>query len=340
MEFAALREKYDGFYAPRFEVTVGEETYTEADGVVTALEVDTAVDGADVCSFVLGTPFDHARGVVEGVDWGQVAVESPVVLRVGYADRLETMFDGRVSSVRPEFSAEGSPAVEVNGYDRSHAMTKGTKSRSWDETTDSDVVSDVVSAYEFTEVTVEPTEVVHRKRFQESQSDYRFLVALAERNGFELFSANGALAFRPPPYDADPAVTLRYGESLATFAPEFADEAEVGAVQVRHWDPANKREIVGSAENPAGGDATRVIRTPVASKEEADREAAAALDRLRRHAVSGSGSSVGIPEIRAGETVTLENLDTFTNVYYIERATHRVSESGYTTAFEVTERSR
>ena len=339
MDFAQLGEKYDAFYAPRFDVQVGDTTYTEAQGLVTALEVDTAVDGADRCSFVLGAPFDHARGELVGLDWEQVAVESPLVVRLGYGDRLEPLFDGRVTSVRPEFSTDGPPAVEVNGYDRSFAMTRETKSRSWDETTDSDVVSDVVSAYEFAEVAVEPTEVVHRKRFQERESDYRFLARLADHNGFELFSRNGTLAFRPPPYDAEPTVTLRYGQSLGAFSPEFADETAVGTVEVRHWDPAGKREIVGTAANPVGGDAVRVFRVPVASKEEADREAAAALDRLRNRAVSGDGESVGIPEVRAGDTIQLENLDIFTNVYYIERATHRVSNTGYTTSFEVTERS-
>lgn len=338
-DFAELEGKYDGLYAPRFEVQVGETTYTEADGLVTELEVDTIVDGADRCSFVLGAPFDPATGALAGVDWNQIAVGSGLLVSIGYADRLEPMFDGRVSSVRPAFSTDGPPAVEVNGYDRSYAMTHETRSRSWDETTDSDVVSDVVSAYEFAEVTVESTNVVHRKLFQESESDYRFLVRLADRNGFELFSRNGALAFRPPPYDADPVVTLQYGQSIGAFTPEFADETQVGTVEVRHWDPANKREIVGTAENPAGGDATRVFRLPVASKEEADREAVAALDRLRNRTVSGSGESVGLPEIRAGETIRLENIDMFTNVYYVKGSIHRVSDSGYSTSFEVTERS-
>ncbi|MDS0301124.1 contractile injection system protein, VgrG/Pvc8 family [Halogeometricum sp. S1BR25-6] len=339
MKYAELEERYDGFYAPRFEVRIAEQTYTEAEGTVTALEIDTVVDGADRCSLLLDAPFDPERGALEGMNWDDIAVGNTLVVAIGYGDRLKTLFDGRISSVRPEFATDGPPAVEVNGYDRSFAMTHETKSRSWDETTDSDVVEDVVSAYEFTEVTVDPTGVVHRKRFQERESDYRFLVRLAERNGFELFSRNGALAFRSPPYDADPSVTLAYGQSLAAFMPEFADRGEVGTVHVRHWDPANKREIVGTAENPAGGDAVRVLRLPVASKEEADREAAAALNSLRNRTVRGSGESVGIPEIRAGETIELKNIDMFTNVYYIQSATHSVSNSGYTTAFEVTERS-
>jgi hypothetical protein len=338
VEFSALRERYGGFLVPAYEVRIGGATYAPADGVVADLTVETAVDAADRCAVTLAAPFDRATGRFERLDWDAVAVGESLSAAVGYGDRLVPLFVGTVESIRPSFPADGSPTVEVSGFDPSYAMTRGTRSRSWDDRTDADVVADVASGHEFASVETEATGVTRSKVFQEAESDYRFLARLAERNGYELFARRDALRFRARPYDAEPVVGLRYGESVTSFAPEFGDATSVAEVVVRHWDPAAKREIVGTAANPEGGAERRVLRLPVASREEAEREAAAALERALAGTVGGTGETVGLPELIAGETVSLDGLDVFTNVYYILRTTHRVDDSGYTTSFEVTER--
>jgi hypothetical protein len=338
VEFSTLRERYDGFYVPGYEVRVGAATYAPGDGVVAEVTVETAVDAVDRCVVVLAVPFDRAAGRFPELDWDDVAVGETLSVSLGYGDRLVPLFLGTVETVRPAFPADGPPTVEVSGFDPSYAMTRGTRSRSWDERTDADVVADVASAYEFATVETEATGVTRRKVFQEAESDYRLCERLAARNGFELFARRDALYFRTRPYDAEPVVDLRYGESVTSFAPEFGDVAAVGEVVVRHWDPAAKREVVGTAENPEGGAERRVLRLPVASREEAEREAAAALERALAGTVGGTGETVGLPELVAGETVSLDGLDVFTNVYYIVRSTHHVNDSGYTTSFEVTER--
>lgn len=338
MSLAELRRKYDDFYTPRFDVTVGDETIRESDGMISEVTVDTIVDGADYFSVTLEGAYDAEGREFTGTDLGELETGTEVRIRMGYGDNREPMFVGRIQSVRPDFPSDGDPAVEVSGFDLLHDTTEGTRSRSWDETTDGDVVRDVAEAYAFDRVEAEATGTTRRKVIQENRSDYRFLRDLADRNGFELFADRGTLYFRKPKDDRSPAVTLQYGDSLVAFSPERNEADQVRTVEVRHWDPGRKREIVGTAERDAGS-GTRVLRQPVDSREEAEEIAQSTLDRLSQGMVRGVGDSIGLPELRAGTTLRLEGLgEMFTGTYYVRQATHRIGNAGYETTMEATER--
>lgn len=338
MSLEPFRKKYDDFYTPRFDVTAGGETIRESDGTISDLVVDSIRDGADHFAFTIEGKYDNETREFSGIDRDLFSSGTRVRIRMGYGDHREPVFSGRIQSVRPEFSPAGEPSVEISGFGLLHDMTRGTTSRSWDEAADSDVVEDVASEYPFDHVTVEETGTTHRKVIQENQSDYRFLRELADRNGFELFADRETLLFRTPKDDRSPEVTLQYGRSLHSFTPEFNEADQVQIVEVRHWDPQRKAEIVGSADRDSGT-GTKVLRIPVESRDEAEQTARAELDRLSEGMVMGAGESIGLPEIRAGTTLRLDGLgDMFTGTYYVQQATHRIDSSGYHTTFEVTER--
>lgn len=358
MNLDDLAERYRDFYSPRFRVIVDDEEFRESDGVISSVEVDTTLDGADRFSITLAYPFDHEDGAFGDLDWGLFQAGTSVTIWMGYGDHLgsapvgngsepEPMFIGKITSVKPDYPEQGDPTVEVSGYGLLHEMTRGTNSVSWDARPVVEVVHEIAAEY-FGEqnVYVAGADLQPEKSIQENQNDYRFLERIANKYGFELFTRLDTFHFEARnPRDVriarrDPRVTLRYGESLSSFSPEINDSARVGAVEVRHWDPARKREIVGSAELENGAEGKNVLRVPVQSKEEADSVAVSELKRISEVFVQGNGECWGIPEIRAGETVELRGLDDmFTKNYYVKRATHRMNSSGYRTSFDVTERT-
>ena len=339
MNYAALQRKYEAFSTPRFSVRAGGEEFGEYGGVVSSVEVDTTVDGADSFSLALGYPFDLDEGAFDGLDWNLFAVGTPVEISVGYLDRVEPLFVGQIHAVRSAFPSDVGPSVEVSGYGRLHELMREKRSRSWNDRADSDVAADVAAEYGFADVTAAETGVVHATSVQDAETDYRFLKRLAGRNGFVVFAHRDELTFGPPASDAEPVVTLEYGESVGSFTPEVNDSDRVSAVEVRHWNPRTREEIVGTAtvDGDVDGAGTEVVRLPVESVAEATQAAEAILGRTRSGLVRASGSTVGIPEIRAGTTVRVDRIDRFSGVYYVERATHRVGSGGYETTFEARE---
>jgi len=351
MSLADLQREYGDFHTPRFRVTVDGQPFTDADGVIADLSVDTTLEGADTFAFTLAYPYDPERegGTFLGLNWDLFAPDRPVEIAIGYeapAD-LTTVLVGKIAAVATEFPSSGMPTVKVSGFDLLHDLTDGTGDDAWTKTTDSAVVEDVAGkdAYGFTEVVAEATGTERPRVVQNERSDYDLLKELADRNGFELFARGRTLYFRSPDYRSDPRVTLAYGRSLGSFSPEVNSAGQVDRVEVRYWNEKRKEEIVGavSVEGDGGAGAggegkTRVLRARVESEAEAREVAAAALERITEGLVTGSGETVGIPALRIGETIRLEGLGSrFTKVYYTTKVTHRVGGSGYGTSVGVTE---
>lgn len=325
-------------YAPRFEIDVGGVVIDEADGFVSELEVDTTLDGADYFSFRLNDTPDREGAAFTGLKWDEFDLDTNVEIAVGYADPLEPVFVGRVTAVRPEFPREGAPDVSVSGYGLLHAMSRGTNCRSWDDTTDSAIVRDVVNDYDLS-LKIENTRLRHQKIIQDRESDYHFLAERADRTGFELFTRLDTLYFRAPDYNSDPKTTLRYGDSLTSFSAELNGSDQVETVRVRHWDPGAKEEIVGTADGAGPSGSAKVVRVPVESTAEADRIAESIASRTAEGLVQGRGELMGSPMIRVGEVIRIDGLGgRFNTDYYVQDVTHRINSNGYSTTFEVTER--
>lgn len=355
MSLRDLQKKYGEFYSPRFRVEVGGETFTEATGILSDVSVDTTMDGADRFSFNLNYPFDHSIGSFTDFEWDDFAPDTSVTMWLGYGEQLEPpertdrpeadpAFVGKISSIKTDFPSGGAPTVAISGYDLLHDMTKGTKERSWEKTKVSEVVKKVASEYFGKKVDVDETGLEPNKVIQDKKNDFQFLATeLGETYGFEVYVRRDKFFFKtqdPRKRPGKPVVTLRYGESLSSFSPELNDAEQVKTVEVRHWNPAKKKEIVGTAEQEEGT-GKRVIRQMVQSEDMAKSIAEAELNRIAEAYVSGSGETIGIPEIRAGVTVRIEGVDErFTGNYFVEQATHGIGGSGYTTSFQVTERPK
>ncbi len=344
MSLTNLEDDYDHFYSPRFEVQLGGRTIREADGTITGLSVETALDRTNRVSFTLNEPYNHEQGGFPGFADQPVTKGTSVVVKMGYGNTLRRLFSGTVESAQPNFPASGGPTVQIGGRDRSYAMTKRKRSQSWDDTTLSAIVTDVASGYDFEGMAVDvpsSADIRFAKRVQQDQTDYAFLdERIAQRFGLELFVRDGTLYCREPDPLATPALTLTYGRSLRSFRPSQEDtDVGTGKVEVRDWDPSGKSEITATATVPGGTGETSSRSVTVESQEEADRIATAAANEMAA-GVSGQCETIGLPEIREGTVVRLDGLSQpFDGPYYVKQTTHRMDDAGYTTSFEARDAS-
>lgn len=358
-EFAELQETYEDFYVPQFSVTVGEQEFSEADGLVSEVSVDGSLDAATAFSFTLNYPYDHKNGQFRGFEWEAFEPGQEVSISMGYGGTTPTLVEGgTIQSVKPRFPADSAPTVAVSGFGPLHAMTSvpesksggGDLTRTWEKTPPHEVVESVVEEreYDFDVETVESGASPAQIKQDESAHDLAFLLRLAEEHAYELFARDGVLYFKPPRYDGPPDIVLRYGVSLDSFSPEVNDSGQVDTVEVRNWDPEKGDEIVGSAdrsdlgvedESSDGGSTTETLRLPVQDEEAARSRAKSILANRLDGTVTGQGECLGLPEIRPGTRLRLERLtDRFDSVYYVESATHRFGSSGYRTSFSVKRR--
>jgi phage protein D len=121
-------------------------------------------------------------------------------------------------------------------------------------------------------------------------------------------------------------------------------------VTVRGWDRATKKAIeekvdLDDPELNRNKDLHRllnrcdphedvVVNEPVFTKDQAKARARALLQDRQKVMVQASGTTVGLPDLRAGQLVEIVGLGSrFSGTYFVTDTTHSIGDSGYTTQF-------
>lgn len=357
-EITALQQQHANFFVPAYRILVdGKDLLTNFYMEIASVQVDNTLKGADRFAFTVNSTFNFESREFEHLQT-TFAFGKPVEIYMGYTGKLslKLMLRGMITSVQTSFPSSGLPQINVSGYDLSYPMTKGKRSDSWTDRTDTEIVKLVAARYGL-QTTTEDTKVKQPKTEQSQESDFQLLEKLAERNGFEMYVFDKTLYFQAPKNNVPATVTLEWGKGLVSFAPEINISEQISKVEVRGWDVQKKTEIVGvakSGDEPGRESGRRSgaeylksvvkdddagslkIRIPVFSKQEAELRAKAILKTRSEMFVQGSGESIGLPEIMADTNIELLGLGKlFSKTYYVDQSTHTISTSGYKTSFKV-----
>ena len=372
MDVAELRHH---FYVPAFSIEVegprGKKELLDEGVEIFSVTVNNTLKGADDFSFTINNPKDVDTSKFLSTEFRHLKdqlfkVGSKVTIRMGYGDRsrLKSVISGIITAIDFTFPANGISQMTIKGYDRSHKMMKGRHSDSWgsdkNPVTYSDVVKQIAEKkqYQFGTSHIEETQEKHRQVKQDRQSDFDFIQKkLAEEISFEVFIRDNDLYFRPRQNDSpDFVAELTWGQTLISFSPKINTAKQVSEVNVRGWNPATQKPIIGKAKRGSergrdqkgrsGGEAVAAtqgevvknIWRPVSTQKEADDIAKSTLEKISLDYITGSGESLGLPNIVPGKNIKLKGLGmTFSKIYYVEKVSHSISTSGYKTTFDITE---
>lgn len=340
-----LESKYDGFYAPTYEIDIqGGATFSTAKGQASSVTVRTGIEGANRVAFSVAGVFDQRSAEFTGLAKQGLVVGKHLTVAVGYGDKTKRIMTGQITDLKPNFPEGDQPTVDVVGHDYRDAMKRSSTDASWSDATVESVARSIAQRYGFSEEKVEgdgpATGSAGKLKFEQllkdAKSDRGFLKCLAETFDYEQFSRAGVFVFRRPKKDAAPTVSLTYGSGLRSFtAAERSAETSVGTVTYRGTNHYTGERIEGSSERSAGGDAEVLRKAPMESNEEARRRSASKateIDQKDRY----TATVVGLPDLQIGDWVELKGLGSigkrsFGGRYYIMETTHDLGGSGYTT---------
>ena len=267
------------------------------------------------------------------------------------------LIQGEITALAPNFGA-GAPTLTVRGYDHSHRLHRGKKSRSFLQVTDSEVAQRIAQEAKL-RFQVEATTVVHEYLFQDNQTDLEFLQARAQNIGYQVYVKDKTLYFVKRESEQEQGPELEWGRNLRDFRPRLSTMNQVDEVIVRGWDPQRKEEIVsrasesqiaphvGVAESGAElaqrafGVAAQLVVSdrPVANVEEANAMAQALCDEVGGDFIKARGVCLGDPRVKAGCMIAIRGIGMrFSGQYFITSATHVQDENGYETLFNISGR--
>jgi phage protein D len=293
-------------------------------------------------------------------------------LWMGYygKDPLRLMIKGQITALRPAFPASGPSTLAISGLNVLHKLRTEKVTFAYKGATDNDTVSDKQIAQQIAtrlgvtiQIDPEADQSKYQYILQEDQYDIIFLMERARRIGFDLFveeqGQNGqagqtVISFKRSDNVRKVTYQLEYGGSLIDFKPDLTTANQVGEVTVRGWDTVNKKKIEATAKRSeikvkgvgsAGNQETieqsfkqrkEIVATkPIESETEAKTLALSTLEAIAKDMVKGSGSTVGLTDLRAGSVIQIDGLGKrFSGKYFVTGTTHAIGESGYTTQFE------
>jgi phage protein D len=294
------------------------------------------------------------------IDSEQFSPGKSVEIKVKASGQSSTskLFAGEITAIEPQFWPDKGATMRIRGYDQSHRLHRGKQTKTYIQTTDSDIAQNIARDCGVG-ANVDSTREVHEYIYQHNQTNMEFLQERAESNGYRMYVEEGTLNFRREP-DSEPQVPeLVYGDNLRRFEPRLTTAQQVNEVIVRSWDPRTKKEIVGQASTPQdtpqvgeqgnGGQAAQrafnmtskeiVVDRPVATQAEADELAQSICDEIGNAFIQAEGLCEGNPLVHAGAIIEVKGVgQRFSGRYRITHAVHRYDEDGYMTHFTISGR--
>lgn len=339
------------FYAPTFQVRISGVTLSaEVSNQVISLQVDNNLDLADMFTLVLRNADNRL------IDSALFDLGKTVEVHVGYGDQLTPMMLGEISAIEPSFPESGTPTLRISGYDLSHRLRNGQAERQFQYVPDS-VIAAAIAAEAGLIPIVDPSPIFHRKKITQTGSDMAFLKDRARANFFDVYVHWDKLYFQFPRPQTE-AVVLEWGKNLGSFSPRLSGAGLAGMQIVRGYNEELAQTIVAFAMAPdldldnllerLGSSARdlllslgrNVVRNqPVESPVDAVVLAKSILQDILEGLYEGSGSCVGLPELRAGQMIEVRGVGKrFSGMYRLRKVTHTLDDNGYRSRFEVTQR--
>ncbi|MFE1437293.1 phage baseplate assembly protein V [Streptomyces sp. NPDC058739] len=277
-----------------------------------------------------------------------------VDLSLGWRGTLHPVFSGVLTAVTARFGAASGPVLEIACRTRSALLAAVPRARVYEESTDGDVAADIAAAYG---LTADAADGIHQPVVAFSGgTDWDWLAGRAAELGYVAYVEGDRLVFRPAAEPSDDDLVLEYGSTLRELRLTREVSGRADPVSVAGFDSATLETVVADAgsdraEPGAQGRATpaedlRKAGWPLReahlgtsagiSSEEADRRAvAAASGEVLRH-FHGSGTTVGLPRLRADSWLRFTGIGSaFGGRHYVSAVRHRLGRSGYTTEFQL-----
>ena len=339
---------------PGFKVLVSDrELPAETALDIIDVTVCDSVEGASVFT-VRFNIWDASRQELKWIDDTLLSEGAQVEVRIGFVDHFQTLIIGEITAIEPEFHQNEAPTLIIHGYDHLHRFRRGRKTRSFINTTDSEIAEQVARNLQL-RAKVEDTKVIHEYLLQNNQTDIDFLLERARRIRYEVLVRDKILYFRKAANATGEVISLEYGLTLQSFYPRLNTMRQVSEVIVQGWNPKTKEPIVnqaslgdevakmhgaqlGAAITKQAFFATKsfIVNTPVFSASEAAQIAKGKFNDMIIDFITGEGTAIGNTDIRAGRVVELQKLGRrFSGLYYVTSSTHSVDQRGYITKFTV-----
>lgn len=351
-------------YAPDFLIKInGQERFRLGTNIdVTSVVIKESMNRSD--TFTLTVRDRHATlerfpngNELRWFDSTDFDEGNLIEIEMGYINNRSLIFVGKITSIAIDFAASGIITLTVTGQSLYTQLHRAHLYKPFASKRDTDIVRAIASQIGLG-VEVDETNTEHKTVSYDGTTLAGILQERAERLNFEVGVKKRTLYFKKPSYlvNTNSTLTLKWGESLISFKPQLNshnmpseirqrspqtslggdDEPIVSQIKASEYSPRLGAESGVKRVAAKFGDNIQTIADHRAeSAEESKAMVTAEMQRKALDFVTGSGTTIGNPQLVSRTVIELQGLGKkFSGKYYVTETTHTISASGYQTTFE------
>jgi Rhs element Vgr protein len=271
-------------------------------------------------------------------------------ISAGYGQREETLFEGLVVRHGIKISGNNEARLLVECRDKACKLTVGRKNANYVDAKDSDIIARLIDdAGLSSDVAASATQ--YTELVQYYATDWDFLLARAEANGFLVVVEDGKLTVRPPDTSAAPELQVTYGQDIHEFHADVDAMTQLATVKGVSWDLKSQAVVVGQ-EGPqrlnAQGDLDAATLAKVIGLDSyrlqtaAPLEQAALKDWAKARQIKAGLSRIqgrmkfqGSAKAKVGKLIALEGVGKrFNGKVYVSAVQHAIADGDWVTEVE------
>ncbi|MEM7186312.1 MAG: type VI secretion system tip protein VgrG [Bacteroidota bacterium] len=268
-----------------------------------------------------------------------------IEIKAGYHNDEETVFKGIVIKHSIKIR-ENASMLFIECRDQAVKMTIGRKNSYFYDSSDSDIIDEIVSNHGLT-AEVEATDYTHKELIQYQASDWDFMMTRAQANGKVCIVEDGKIEVLAPSLSGDEIETVAFGSTLLGFDSEMDARNQFGTITSYGWNPAEQEIVEAEAADPGLSLNGNIDATELAD--------VMALENLELKHGGNYNSTVlqnwsnskalfqqlaktrgrlkfqGIAKAKPGTLIKLEGVgDRFNGKVYISAVRHQISDGNWT----------
>jgi Rhs element Vgr protein len=192
---------------------------------------------------------DAAKATFAASDTDHFVPGKEIEIQLGYRSEAETVFMGIIVKHQVKVRKNGT-LLALECRDKAVRMTSGLKSRYYIDTTDGDLIDELLGTYDL-DRDVQTTKPSLEEVVQYDATDWDFLICRAEANGHVVIVRDGKVTVGPPVTDADPVVTARFGATVLELDAEIDARWQVKGVKAASWSATDQALVETDAVEPS-----------------------------------------------------------------------------------------
>lgn len=274
-----------------------------------------------------------------------------IEIQAGYNSNNFTIFNGIIIKQGVKLKPNGDSFLIIDCKDEAVKMSIGRKSKYYYESSDSDVIEELISSYGL-EGEVESTDMQHEEIVQYRSTDWDFMLTRSEVNGKFCLTDDGKITITTPDLSQNPIIELAYGHNLLSFDFEMDARNQFSNIKTTAWDFAGQEMIeveaidpnIDEAGNLSSNDLAETIGLDElilshggrANETELQSWADAKMLRQRLARIQGRITINGLDKIKPGDLVELKGVsDRYNGKLFVSAVRHQISAGEWLTDLQI-----